>query len=129
MIDITLAERIAWQRRAAMCLGELLKLAAKENLPVLTWRIGAEPAVLGEFVNGSGAERRARFEAWKAAITAVSGKAPDFDNEHPFGSGETRLVCGWRYLPVKLAPATGPSPGVDVTLSASIWPDEEETGG
>ena len=123
--DITDAERLGWQRRAVTCLAELLKLAAKENLPPVSWRVAPHASVVAEFYGVPNASRREALGAWKTAIAAVACRGPDHDTEHSFASGETRLIAGWRYLPVKLAPADGPAPGVDVTLVASIWPDEE----
>jgi hypothetical protein len=72
VLEITNAERTAWQRRAVSCLGELLKLAAAEHLPVLTWRIGTGPSVLGESLGSSPAERRAGCEAGKAGSPRIT---------------------------------------------------------
>jgi hypothetical protein len=124
--DITDAERLAWQRRAASCLTELLKLAAKEHLPPVAWTVAPRLSVVAEFRNASSAAREEALEAWKLAIIKASGRPPETDAAHTFAGGETRLTVRWQYLPVRLVPAEGPGPAVNVTLVASIFPDEEE---
>jgi hypothetical protein len=125
MVSAT-SEQIRWQRQAATLLGKLLELAAKRDLPVLGWTVSyAGCALLGSFYPAESPDRRrGDFAAWKAAITAASGQDPAIDSEHEFGT-EIRLVAQWKWLPVGLAPAEGPRPGVNVVLAASIWADED----
>lgn len=128
MPDITTAEQIAWQRRTAILLTRLLELAAKEKLPLITWTVQTGGASLsGQVLSHPGTARREPFEAWKAAITRASGRTPDHGREHEFGPWERRLVAGWDHLPVRLGAARNELyPTVNVTLTASIWPDESE---
>lgn len=130
MPEISSTQRIAWQRQSATLLGRLLELAAKKDLPPITWTVQTGGASLsGQVLSHPGAQRRERFDAWKAAITQASGRSPDHAHEHKFSGGETRLVTGWRHLPVKLgAKRDELYPTVGVTLAASIWPDEDEDG-
>ena len=125
--ETTDAERLGWQRRAASCLTELLALAAKENLPPVAWTVHPRLSLAAEFLNVGSTARKESLEAWKLAIIKVSGRPPETDAAHTFASGETRLTVRWQYLPVRLAPAEGSAPGVDVALVASIFPDEEES--
>lgn len=131
MPDISSAERIAWQRRATTLLARLLELAADQALPAITWTVQATGASLsGESRATPHALRREHFGAWKTAITAASGHEPDHGHEHRFSGGETRLVTGWRHLPVKLGAKRGELyPTVNVTLAASIWADDEDQEG
>lgn len=131
MPDITNAERIVWQRQACALLASLLTLAAKDGLPAINWTVtGAGASLHGEVLARPPALRREHFAAWKAAITVASGRAPETDREHEFGSGETRLVAGWEHLPVRLGAAAAELyPSATVTLTASIWPDEENENG
>jgi hypothetical protein len=123
---VTDREGIAWQRRAATLLERLLALGAKEGLPVISWTVTAAGSALhGEVLTHPHSARRADLAAWRGAITLASGAGPD-NKEHTFASGETRLVANWRRVPVTLAPREGGRPGVHVTLTASVWPDEEE---
>lgn len=129
--DITNAERIVWQRQACALLASLLTVAAKDSLPAIAWTVTDVGASLhGEFLSRPHSLRREHFAAWKAAITAVSGCRPEIDREHEFSSGEARLAVSWPHLPVKLgAPADQLYPSATVTLTASIWPDEENENG
>ena len=129
MTDISSAERIASQRRAHALLGRLLELAAKDDLPAITWTIQTGGASLsGQVLSHPGTERRERFEAWRDAITRASGQDPDHAREHGTGTGETRLVTGWDHLPVKLGASRDQLyPTVNVTLAASIWADGDES--
>lgn len=125
MTDITGAERIRWQRQAASLLTQFLERAAKEGLPVIAWTVGAYGAVLaGECLALPHAQRREHFDAWKAAITALGG-APAADREAAAGGGQTRLVAGWQQVQIRPGSAY---PAVQVTLTASIWPDDEDEG-
>lgn len=130
MPDISNAERIVWQRQACTLLAQLLKLAAKDGLPAINWTVTDVTASLhGESLARPHSLRREQFAAWKAAITVASGRDPDWDREHEFSSGETRLAAGWRRLPVRLgAPADQLYPSATVALTASIWPDDEDEG-
>jgi hypothetical protein len=125
--EISSAEQIAWQHRATILLGRLLELAAKEGLPAITWTVqSAGTSLSGQVLSHPMRERRERFEAWQAAITRASGRTPDHGHEHAFSGGETRLVTGWEHLPVRLGAARDELyPTVNVTLTASVWPDDE----
>lgn len=128
MTDPTTSEQIRWQRQAHALLGRLLELAAKQDLPPITWTVQTGGSSLsGDALGHPGTERRQRFEAWRAAITQASGRSPDHSHEHTSSSGETRLVTGWRHLPVKLgAKRDELYPTVNVTLAASVWADDED---
>src|SRR5258708_8848552 len=98
-------DQIRWQRQAAALLGKLLELAAREGLPPIAWTVQtAGASVVGQVLSHPGAQRREHLNAWKAAITAASGKVPDHDHEHTFGGGETRLTVSWQHPPVPLTP-------------------------
>jgi hypothetical protein len=126
------AEQITWQRQAAALLGKLLELAAKQGLPPINWTVqSAGASLVGEVLTHPDAERRGRFDAWKAAITSASGRTPDMDAEHSFGTGgvETRLTAAWERLPVTLADDAKLRPSARLALVASIWPDDEDEAG
>ena len=119
-------QQITWPRQAAIALTNLLALAAKEHLPPLAWTVGHAGASVGGRVLGE--DRRGDFGAWKAAITAATGRAPDHDSDFAGGlGGEQRLVCTWKQLPVALVPGSPRSPSATVTLTASVWPEEGES--
>jgi hypothetical protein len=90
----TASSPVAWQRRAAALLGELLARAEAEYLPVLDWQIASRRALLtGHSLALTQAERRAAIAAWGAAlgastieereavfgITTVTTEAPHYD--------------------------------------------------
>lgn len=126
MSDVTLAEQITWQRQAATLLGKILELAAKEGLPPIAWTVQTAGATLaGQVLTYQAADCRAHFAAWRSAIIAASGQAPDHGREHPFGDA-TRLMAGWERVPVTLAESGGLPPQVHVTLSATISRDDPE---
>ena len=109
MTEISNAEKITWQRQAATLLGRLLELAAKKDLPPITWTVQDRGSfsLSGQVPSHPGTARRERFETWQAAITRASGRTPDHGHEHAFSGGETRLVTGWDHLPVKLGREAG----------------------
>lgn len=125
------AEQIRWQRQAAALLGKLLELAARDGLPPVAWTVQtAGASVTGEVLSHPDALRREHLTVWKSAITAASGRVPDHDNEHTFGSGETRLVTSWEHLPVRLTAGSERYPrSAGVALVASIWPDDDQEAG
>jgi hypothetical protein len=67
-LNISQAERNAWQRRAAAALVGLLD--EHRDLPVITWTVGPAGSVLVGRVNGlqPSATARAVFDAWTAAL-------------------------------------------------------------
>jgi|HubBroStandDraft_6_1064221.scaffolds.fasta_scaffold00231_17 hypothetical protein len=124
-----LAEQIRWQRQAAALLGKFLELAAKNNLPPINWMVqSAGASLVGEVLSHPDTQRRERFDAWKAAIAAASGRTPDQDTEHSLGTSgaETRLTVAWERLPVTLTDDGKLRPGARVALVASIWPDDPD---
>lgn len=126
MRDITDAERIGWQMQAATLLTRLLDYAAKAGLPAITWTIAqAGSGLHGECLALPGTLRREHLGSWRAAVTAASGQEPDQDRETTTPGGATRLVAQWNEVPLR--PGTR-YPAVRVTLSASIWPDDEDEG-
>ena len=125
--EITDAERIRWQMQAASLLAKLLDRAAKDGLPAIAWTV--TPA--GSGLNGTCQElpyaiRGEHFEAWLAAISALAGQEPEHDRETTTPAGETRRVVQWNAIPLR--PGTR-YPAVRVTLTASIWPDDDEEEG
>lgn len=122
------SEQIAWQRVATALLGKLLELAAKEHLPAINWTVVNAGATLhGDCIAyPSHPLRRAYFTAWRDAIAAAAGQAPEIDAEHTTGAGEIRLVARWEWLHVTLTAGKRRDPAAHVTLTASIWPDEED---
>jgi hypothetical protein len=126
MTEISMAERIRWQMQAASLLTQLLLRAAGAGLPAVAWTV----APAGSGLHGSclvtetrEGQRREHFEAWRAAVTAASGREPDDDRETTTPGGETRLAAQWREVPLR--PGTR-CPAVRVTLTASIWPADDE---
>lgn len=132
------AERITWQRQAALLLGKLLELAAKQHLPAINWTVANAGATLhGECLAypSSGLLRREYFTAWRDAITAASWSPDtDIEREHTSASDEIRLLAKWDRLPIDLNPRWrdqrpgSRAPSVHVVLTASIWPDDDEAG-
>jgi hypothetical protein len=124
---VSRGEQIRWQRQAATLLGKLLELAARQGLPAIAWTVqSAGASLVGQVLSHPDASRREHLSAWKAAITAASGKAPDHDHEHGSTEAETRLLTSWERLPVGLAPVSKPYPSAGVALVASIWLDDDE---
>jgi hypothetical protein len=121
------AEQNRWQHQAVALLGNLLHLAAKEGLPSISWTVQSAGAyVVGQVLSHPEELRREHFAAWKAAITAASGKAPDRDWEYTLGDtgAQIRLTASWEHLPVALAAGRERVPKrAGVALVASIWPD------
>ncbi len=127
VVEISMAEKIRWQLQTASLLDKLLRYAAKNGLPAINWAVQSAGANLsGGCLAYPDAQRREDFRAWKDAITSASGRAPDHDREHACSGGEIRLVCGWEHLPVGLAAGSPRYPAAGVTLTASIWPDEDQ---
>lgn len=128
-------ERITWQRQAAMLLGKLLELAAKQNLPPVNWTVVNAGATLhAECIAYPHLQRGEHLAAWREAIAAKTW-TPDTDREHaPTASGEIRLLVMWERLPIDLNPKWrdlrpgSRAPSVRVVLTASIWPDDEDEG-
>lgn len=123
------AEQIAWQRYAATLLGKILELAAREHLPPIAWTVGSAGATLhGSCLTHTHSHplRREDFTTWREAIAAASGQAPDTDAEHAHPSGEIRLVARWEWISVGLTTGRPGDSRADVTLTASIWPDDDD---
>ena len=128
------AERITWQRQAAILLDKLLELAAKQHLPAINWTVANAGATLhGECITYPHPLRREHFTAWRDAIAAAAW-SPDTDREHIAASEEARLLAMWERLPIDLNPRWrdqrpgSRAPSVRVVLTASIWPDDEDEG-
>lgn len=118
------AEQIRWQRHTATLLGKILKLAAKEHLPAINWKVANAGATLhGECIVPH-AVRREYFTAWLEAITSASGADPDIDRETTMPSGETRLAARWEWIGVGLTTGRLGAASAHVTLTANIWPDD-----
>jgi hypothetical protein len=63
------AGQIAWQRQATAILADLLARAAEENLPVLSWQIGAAGIdIVGRSVAYPTSRRRDDITAWAQAL-------------------------------------------------------------
>jgi hypothetical protein len=128
------ADQIRWQRQAAVLLGKLLELAAKQHLPAINWTVGSAGATLhGQCITHPDSLRREHFSAWRDAITAAA-LDPDTGSEHTFVSGETQLLAKWDAVPVDLNPRWhdlrpgSRAPSACVVLTVSIWPDDDEAG-
>lgn len=126
MPDISSTEQLAWQRQACTLLGRLLELAAKDGLPVIRWTVGTGRELTGEFYAHPHSVRRRQFAAWKTALAQAADAGPDSDYEHTLGFGETRLVANWRRIPVREGQR---DPTVNVTITASVWADDEDQEG
>ena len=101
-------------------MGKILEMAAKKGLPPIAWTVQTVGATLaGQVLTYQAADCRAHFAAWRSAIIAASGQAPDHGREHALGDA-TRLMAGWERVPVTLAPSGGLPPRVHVTLSATL---------
>jgi len=127
MSVISASEQIRLQRQAVGLLDTLLEMAAREDLPAVTWTVGrAGASLVGEVFAHPYTRRREHWNTWKAAITAASGRVPDHDLEHAIGDtgGERRLTASWEHLPVGLTRDSSRYPYAAVALVASIWPDE-----
>jgi hypothetical protein len=124
------SEQIAWQRVATTLLGKLLELAAKEALPPINWTVVNAGATLHGECIAYPAEplRRDYFTAWRDAIAAAAGTAPDADKETTTAAGEIRLLAHWDWVSVALTAGRRSDPAAHVTLTASIWPDDEGAG-
>ena len=98
------ADQIAWQRQATAVLADLLARAADENLPVLTWRIGAAGIdIVGRSVAYPTAGRRDDITAWARALgiklrertgtdkTTITGTARQQATRHGFAT--ITLTC------------------------------------
>ena len=129
------AERITWQRQAAILLDKLLELAAKKHLPAINWTVANAGATLhGECITYPHPLRREHFTAWRDAIAAAAVVARTPTREHISASEEVRLLAMWERLPIDLNPRWrelrpgSRAPSVRVVLTASIWPDDDEAG-
>lgn len=88
---ITRAEQIAWQQDATAVLAKILELAAKRDLPVIAWTISyAGARITGHCYAEPPEQRRADFEAWRAALGE-----PDAAHENTMASGIVHLVATW----------------------------------
>jgi len=98
------AEQIVWQRQATAVLADLLTRAADENLPVLTWQIGAVGIdIVGRSVAYPTPRRRDDITAWARALgiglreragtdkTTISGTARQQATRHGFAT--ITLTC------------------------------------
>jgi hypothetical protein len=129
---ISRAEQHRWQRQAAAVLVRLLEMAAREDLPVISWTVSYAGAVLTGAVlridDRGGAGRRADWAAWRDALGM-----PDTERADEIPGGETRLVATWD----RRGSARGQRPLLSdkdgfqmagVVLTASIWPADDEEG-
>lgn len=122
------AERIRWQRDATAVLGKLLELAAKRELPVISWTVASAGAgLLGRCLAYPSGQRRADFAAWREALGE-----PDAEREDTTGSGDVRLVAVWERQGSAgkgLRPLLSDRDGyqrASVTLAADIYADDDD---
>lgn len=126
---ITRTEQINWQRQAAIVLGRLLDMAAREDLPVISWTVAhAGARVVGTALNSVLEERRADWTAWRDALGA-----PDTEHEQE-NDGVIRLSAKWD----RGAAGRGQRPLLSdregyqmasVVLVADIYPADDEGPG
>src|SRR5690242_18831886 len=70
--EITSREQLGWQLRAVRLLDQLLQRAHRDGLPPVTWTVGNAGAMLvARCHSRRGTDRRAEWEAWRAALAAV----------------------------------------------------------
>jgi hypothetical protein len=83
------AERGGAQGWAYRVLGQLFEVATRQNLPTIEWTISASGwRLLGRCTGaGTPAQRRADFEAWRAAL--------DADVSEAAASREVTRLTGW----------------------------------
>ena len=125
MSVITAGEQTRLQRQAVGLLDTLLEMAAREDLPAVTWTVGrAGASLVGDVFAHPYTRRREDWNAWKAAITSASGSVPDHEHATGETGGEIRLTASWEHLPVGLTRDSSPYPSAAVALVATIWPDE-----
>lgn len=105
LLEITQADRVRWQRRAAATLATIL--AEHPDLPLIAWVVGTAGASLAGRVDGlrSAAQVRSEFDRWCAAL-GVGERA-----ETPAGAGAHL----W---------ATVHTRGVKISLAAAVRDDE-----
>ncbi len=70
MLGDTEANQRLWQRRAVLCLFDLLRQAENDSLPILRWEIGAAGARLVGCVPEHDAPAHYHFAAWVLALHA-----------------------------------------------------------
>lgn len=106
-LQITHAERAAWQRRAAIQLTQILD--AHRDLPTVVWTVSNVGSTLVGRVTclGSSSGVRAKFDAW-CQVLSLNGRT-----ERLSSSGSA-----WLWATTQ----TGP---VAVTLTATVLLDEE----
>ena len=122
---VTNAEQIRWQRRAAIVLDRLLELAAKRDLPAITWTVSdAGASLAGECLARPHSERRPQIEAWRQALGE-----PDKFREVDLGGG-VQVTAVWDGAAAK--GANRPLLAVDgwqlasVVVYARILPDLDD---
>jgi len=106
---ITQADRSRWQQRAAAELAVIL--AAHPDIPLLAWTVTASAGGLSGRVLAPVGGRRALFAQWRQALGLEE-------------SAETASATG---TPIYLH-ARGVRGGVTVSVTATVFDDEEEDG-
>jgi hypothetical protein len=115
--EITQAERVRWQRRAARQLVAILD--AHPGLPPIAWTVGAAGSMLTGHVNGLATPNtvRATFAAWRHAL-------PLADHSVPASGSGSGVGCSH----VTQLSAAGELNRVRVALTATVFHDEETDG-
>jgi hypothetical protein len=109
LFEITHADRVRWQRRAAATLATILN--EHPDLPLIAWVVGTAGAGLAGRVDGLRAadQVRAEFEAWCAALdVGQRAETPTSAGTHLWASVHTS--------------------GVKISLAAAVRDDDEPTG-
>jgi hypothetical protein len=111
LFEITHAQRVGWQRRAARELAAILD--AHRDLPSITWTVGAAGCALVGHISGlaPAAEVRAAFELWRVALMLTER------SEASCGGGRTSLR------------AAADRHRVRVRLTATVVDDQDEAVG
>ncbi len=109
LFEITHADRVRWQRRAAAMLATILN--EHPDLPLIAWLVGTAGASLVGRVDGlrTAQQVRAEFELWCAALQ-VGERA------------ETPTSAGAHLR------ATVHTGGVKISLTAAVRDEDEPTG-
>jgi hypothetical protein len=115
------AGQIAWQRRAAAALGQILERAAAEALPPIAWTVAtAGIEVRGECLAHPADARRDDFNAWRTAVGTWAHRIADRESERTTDDATTRLVDQWDG--VKMPGVAGL--GVIITLTADLYVED-----
>lgn len=110
MFAVTDADRCRWQNHAAQALTSLVKRGFEEGLPPIDWTVRGCLTLLGRCTQSAMPDRRAAWQAWTAALSAVPMSVPP----PVYGTVHLRSV------------AQRVRGSVSVTLLADVYPDDPD---